>query len=479
MITYVWPPQSVAVAVPPVQYLKNGANQTVIEDTVVPANNNPLPAGLYIIKDGVIVPVLKDTGIPSNTVGIPVEVVAASGTPINITAGDINVQLSDQGVNFDSLRLGDGSGVYLVINPDGSINVADMAAVKTAVEAMNTKTPALVAGKVPVDTGLTQALTDTQLRANPVPVSGTVTANVDTSLLATIAKQDAQAVLTGAVTETAPASDTASSGLNGRLQRIAQRISALILQLPATLGQKTSANSLGVVLASDQSTLNTTNIDNLSLTGLSAGALNADLVPSTDVSKYSNVSVQVAGTFVGTLTFQGSNDNSTWSAVNIQAITSGTSGVTSALTTTGFVVVPVFFKYFRVRMTAYTSGSATGAAQFAASAPDSMGAVTLTGTSTVQASTVAGTITSAQIAVGTTAVRATVAGTAPNAARKLLIIKPSKNNSGNIYFGPSGVTAATGMEIIGPDPKEFDFDAGDYFVVSDTAAQTVEIVEKV
>lgn len=40
----------------------------------------------------------------------------------------------------------------------------------------------------------------------------------------------------GAVTETAPATDTASSGLNGRLQRIAQRITSMIALLPAALG---------------------------------------------------------------------------------------------------------------------------------------------------------------------------------------------------------------------------------------------------
>lgn len=39
----------------------------------------------------------------------------------------------------------------------------------------------------------------------------------------------------GSLTETAPASDTASSGLNGRLQRIAQRITSLISLLPAAL----------------------------------------------------------------------------------------------------------------------------------------------------------------------------------------------------------------------------------------------------
>lgn len=39
----------------------------------------------------------------------------------------------------------------------------------------------------------------------------------------------------GALTETAPATDTASSGLNGRLQRIAQRLSTLISLIPAAL----------------------------------------------------------------------------------------------------------------------------------------------------------------------------------------------------------------------------------------------------
>src|SRR5690349_18753689 len=42
--------------------------------------------------------------------------------------------------------------------------------------------------------------------------------------------------LTGALTETAPATDTASSGLNGRLQRIAQRLTSMIGLLPTALG---------------------------------------------------------------------------------------------------------------------------------------------------------------------------------------------------------------------------------------------------
>lgn len=63
----------------------------------------------------------------------------------------------------------------------------------------------------------------------------TVSASALPSGAATSAKQDAEATLVGAVTEAAPATDTASSGLNGRLQRIAQRLTSLIALLPSAL----------------------------------------------------------------------------------------------------------------------------------------------------------------------------------------------------------------------------------------------------
>lgn len=86
-----------------------------------------------------------------------------------------------------------------------------------------------------------------------IPVSGTVTVTG----VATAANQSSELTLVGALTETAPATDTASSGLNGRLQRIAQRLTSLIALLPASLGQKTMANSLAVTVASDQSAVPT------------------------------------------------------------------------------------------------------------------------------------------------------------------------------------------------------------------------------
>jgi len=55
----------------------------------------------------------------------------------------------------------------------------------------------------------------------------------------------------GATNETAAASDTAASGLNGRLQRIAQRLTSLIALFPASLGAKASSASLSVTPATD------------------------------------------------------------------------------------------------------------------------------------------------------------------------------------------------------------------------------------
>lgn len=81
-----------SVVSPPIQFTKDGTTTTVEEDTVTPANNNPLPVKLIDV-----------TG------------------DVNITAGDLNVQLSHTGGSADSVQIGDGTET-LAINADGSIN---------------------------------------------------------------------------------------------------------------------------------------------------------------------------------------------------------------------------------------------------------------------------------------------------------------------------------------------------------------------
>ena len=81
----------------------------------------------------------------------------------------------------------------------------------------------------------------------------------------------------GIVTETAPGSDTASSGLNGRLQRVAQRLTSLIGLLPTALGQGTMSQSLKVVVASDQSAVAVGNNALTTLAGACLAVTNAAL----------------------------------------------------------------------------------------------------------------------------------------------------------------------------------------------------------
>jgi hypothetical protein len=123
---------------------------------------------------------------------------------------------------------------------------------------------------------------------------------------------------------------------------------------------------------------------------LSAGSLNADLVASTDVSNYKWWSLHVTGTFTGTLTFQGSNDNSNWTSVE-GANLATTSSISTTLLSAGIQNLLyagiVAFRYLRIRMTAYTSGTATGTLELYTFAPPApiIGAIAAqSGTWTVQ-----------------------------------------------------------------------------------------------
>ena len=87
-----------------------------------------------------------------------------------------------------------------------------------------------------------------------------------------------------------------------------------------------------------------------------------DIISSIDVSQYKTISLQLTGTWVGTVTFQGSNDNGTFYdivAQNTSSIVLPYSVSTDAL---GLFSIPVIYKYFRAKATAVTSGTITGSA---------------------------------------------------------------------------------------------------------------------
>ena len=145
----------------------------------------------------------------------------------------------------------DGSGTALPVSA-AALPLPTGAATETTLAAIETKTGSLTETAPATDTassGLNGRLQRIAQRITsliglfPTSLGGKVAAS---SFAVTTATDDPPLALLGAVNETAPASDTASSGLNGRLQRIAQRFTSLIALLPASLGPKLASASLSV-----------------------------------------------------------------------------------------------------------------------------------------------------------------------------------------------------------------------------------------
>lgn len=359
----------------PIQFTRNGVTQTVVKDTVTPAN----------------------------TRGLPVEIVAANGTAINITAGDINVQTSHTGANPDSMRIGDGVE-ELAINADGSINIGGSALPTGAATSAN------------------QLIEQTRL---------------------------------GDVTEAAPGTDTASSGINGRLQRIAQRLTSLIALLPASLGQKTSANSLAVVVSSDQSAIPVSGpLTDAQLRAtavpISAAALPIPAGAATEAKQ------DAEAILIGGLTEAAPGTDTASSGLNgrLQRI--------AQRLTSLIALLPASLG----QKTSANSLAVVMASDFVPAAPAVPAALT---------------VKQAPVTFGTGASRLTTDAAAPSATRRKLqfIIEPPAGDV-NYWIGSSSVNGTTqrGPRVYPGTLYTYDNDAGDYYIISDTAAQTVMVMEQ-
>jgi hypothetical protein len=104
------------------------------------------------------------------------------------------------------------------------------------------------------------------------------------------------------------------------------------------------------------------------------------------------------------------------------------------------------------------------------------------GTQKSQAATpTALTIHQAAVTVGTTAVRLTVSGSAPASTRVTLVATPDVASTATFYIGSSTVTnsgSTRGVEIVAGQSFIANSDAGDYWIVSSLASQTVAIMEQ-
>lgn len=120
-----------------------------------------------------------------------------------------------------------------------------------------------------------------------------------------------------------------------------------------SLGQNTMANSIPVTLSSDQSSLprfqDSTSGGTISVLN---GAIN--LVPNGE----STATIQITGTWVGTLTLQGTNDGTNYNTVTGSTVPSG--ALVTAITANGNWRSNISaYSNFRIIATAWTSGTAT------------------------------------------------------------------------------------------------------------------------
>lgn len=120
---------------------------------------------------------------------------------------------------------------------------------------------------------------------------------------ASAANQNTQITDLGGVTETAPATDTASSGLNGRLQRIAQRITSLITALGSPFQAGGSIGNTG--FASTSTITGPTSTPTISTSAYSTGMVLGGIQSFTsqpNSGTIANAHVQFAsGTFSGSV----------------------------------------------------------------------------------------------------------------------------------------------------------------------------------
>lgn len=158
---------------------------------------------------------------------------ASNFLPFRLTNGSAYYDSRDRNWSLTS------SDVVTVVQPSGaSLHVeVDASALPTgastsANQATEIASLASIDGKLTGPLAVTGPLTDTELRATAVPVSGPLT---DTQLRATPVPVSGTVAVTGVATEAT--------------------LAAVSAQLPATLGQKTMANSMAVVLASNQSAI--------------------------------------------------------------------------------------------------------------------------------------------------------------------------------------------------------------------------------
>lgn len=193
---------------------------------------------------------------------------------------------------------------------------------------------------------VTGPLTDTQLRATPVPVSGTVTANAGSGTFATSASQSG----TWNITNISGTVSLPTGASTSALQTSGNASLASIDTKTPALGQTAMAASTPVALASDQTPFSDRT---------AAGSLvNTNDTVTVSCKGCGTVSLQLTGTWTGTVTFEGTVDGTNF--FTVLAAPRDNSSSASAVSTSSNTIRAVWaagLASFRVRFSTASSGT--------------------------------------------------------------------------------------------------------------------------
>jgi hypothetical protein len=458
--SYLYPPQpTVSITTGPIEQVFDGVPSPVEYDSANPANNKPLASGMFFIKDGNFTPVLEDTITPANNEPLPVKLTGVTGDVI-INAGDLNVSTS---ATNDSMAIGDavtGQLAKVDLNDDTTTY-----ALKVKDDDANTALSAIQTATAGAATEATLATLATEATLDDVK---TAVESIALEDFATLTEQQLQ---TNALTQIVADTQNISAAINEDGNPAGPE--GLMIGGKDSSGdfQQVSVNTAGELSVTfglagfaTETTLSDLNNKVANNYGAATGAVRS-------ASQIGNAS--------GQADFNSGADSAQTLRVSANLKRNGNelsynSGAADANTPRVSIATGSDIK---TSVDAVSAQLPSVIGQNASA--DSLSVVLANDASLpVDQTSFTGGIINAQVTVGLTAVRAAVNGaSAPSSTRKKLLIKPSKNNTGSVYLGSSTVTTANGLEIIGPDRLEFPFDASDYYLISDTAAQVVEIVE--
>ncbi len=282
MANYTWP--SVITSQGPIQFELDGTPTVVSEDTGTPANSEPLPVK---VMDGS---------------GILIDFATEAKQDVQITeAQTANTLLTDIETNTSDTATNTADAVteLVALNAVDFATQTTLAAVLSDTSSIDGKLPGTLgqkamAASLAVVIASDQSTVPVSLASVPLPAGA-----------ATEAKQDAQIVLETDIETNTAATVTELQTLNAVDFATETTLVAMSAKLPATLGQKTAANSLAVVPASDytpKTPVNTSgSVVNGSLTATTASAETAPAgavgfmveAPSTNTD---NIRYRVGGT---------------------------------------------------------------------------------------------------------------------------------------------------------------------------------------